>query len=243
LTPAEIAAAAQRITWYQTIDLGHGIITKGQEDTPKRLRRLHLPASLEGLTVLDVGAWDGFFSFEAERRGARRVLATDWFCWSGPGWGVKAGFELARRGLNSKVEDLEIDIPDISPATVGIFDVVLFLGVLYHLKHPLDALERVAAVTRRLLVLETAVDLLFVKRPALAYYPGAELAHDPTNWCAPNLAWLDSMLRVVGFSRVEFVHRVSLPRRMAFSAVRALQRRAPLWPALSQSRAVVHAWK
>jgi hypothetical protein len=50
-------------------------------------------------------AWDGFFSFEAERRGAQRVLATDSFCWDVGGWGTKAGFELARRALGSKVED------------------------------------------------------------------------------------------------------------------------------------------
>ena len=46
---------------------------------------------VQGRTVLDVGAWDGFYAFEAERRGASRVLATDHFCWSGPGWGTKDG--------------------------------------------------------------------------------------------------------------------------------------------------------
>lgn len=66
--------------------------------------------------------------FEAEKRGAARVLATDYFCWGGPGWGTRAGFDLAHRLLNSKVEAKEIDIPDISPETVGVFDIVLFLA-------------------------------------------------------------------------------------------------------------------
>ena len=99
---------------------------------------LDLPASLEGLTVLDIGAWDGFFSFECERRGASRVVAADYYSWHGPGWGTKAGFQLAREALGSRVEDVDIDVMDLSPERVGTFDVVLFLGVLYHLRHPLS---------------------------------------------------------------------------------------------------------
>jgi len=64
----------------------------------------------------------------------------DYFCWSGPGWGTKAGFDLGREALGSKVEDREIDTLDVSPENTGIFAVVLFLGVLYHMRHPLLAL-------------------------------------------------------------------------------------------------------
>jgi tRNA (mo5U34)-methyltransferase len=241
VSPAEIAAEAERIRWYQTIDLGGGVVTKGVDDTPKRLSRLRLPESLAGSTVLDVGAWDGFFSFEAERRGASRVLATDHFSWSGQGWGSKSGFEFARRVLNSKVEDLELDVPEISPSTVGTWDVVLFLGVLYHLRDPLGAIEKMAAVTSRLLVLETAVDLLFLRRPAMAYYPGAELGGDPTNWCGPNIAWLEAVLREAGFKRIECVYRHSLARRLAFSLSRAGN--AGFLTALARGRAVIHGWK
>jgi tRNA (mo5U34)-methyltransferase len=138
--------------------------------------------------VFDIGAWDGFYSFEAERRGAKRVLATDSFTWSGQGWGSKRGFELARKLLNSKVEDLNIDVMDLSPEKVGMFDVVLFLGVLYHLKHPMLALERVFSVTKELLILDTHVDLLGSKRPAIAFYPGSEVNRDNTNWSGPNPA-------------------------------------------------------
>jgi hypothetical protein len=67
------------IKWWHAIDLGNGIVTPGPDPTPARVSELQIPRDLTGLSVLDVGAWDGFFSFEAERRGASRVLATDSF--------------------------------------------------------------------------------------------------------------------------------------------------------------------
>src|SRR5215510_9711530 len=164
---ADLRARVDAIRWYHSIDLGEGLVTPGVDDTPVRLARLDLPTSFTGLSVLDVGAWDGFFSFEAERRGAARVLATDMFAWRGPTWSTKAGFELARAALGSRVEDLEIDVMDISPERVGVFDIVFFLVVLYHLPHPLLALKRLASVTRRLLVVETVVDMIGIRRPAV----------------------------------------------------------------------------
>jgi tRNA (mo5U34)-methyltransferase len=205
MTAEELAGEVARIRWYHRMDLGHGVVTPGRNDPAYTLRRLHLPASFAGKTVLDVGAWDGFYSFEAERRGAARVLATDHFCWGHGGPGTRAGFDLARRALGSRVEAMEIDVLELAPERVGTFDVVLFLGVLYHMRHPLLALERVASVTRELLVVETAVDLLSVRRPAAAFYPGRELAGDPTNWWGPNPAAVIAMLRDVGFPRVEIV--------------------------------------
>jgi len=176
------------------------------------------------MTVLDIGAWNGFFSFEAERRGAKRVLATDSFIWSGamPGLG-KEGFSLARRALGSNVEDLYIDVMDLSPEKIGTFDVVLFLGVLYHMRHPLLALERAASVTAEggMLILETHVDMLHEKRPAMAFYPGGELGNDPTNWFGPNPAAVEGMLKAVGFEKVQMVNP----------------------EVLAGSRTVFHAWK
>ncbi|RPH59713.1 MAG: DUF1698 domain-containing protein [Acidobacteria bacterium] len=205
------------ITWWHTIDLGHGIVTPGQDPTPARLPEIQLPDDLSGLSVLDIGAWDGFFSFEAERRGARRVLATDSFCWGQGGWGTKAGFELARRARRSNVEDFDIDPLDLSPEKIGTFDLVLCLGVLYHMRHPLLALERVASVTRGRLILQTQVDLAGISRPAIAFYQGSELHNDPTNWCGPNPAAVMAMLRTVGFRDVRlvsqwFAEEVSLAR-------------------------------
>ena len=66
-----------QIRWFHTIDLGPLGVTPGADNSPQRLARMRFPADLRDKSVLDVGAWDGFYSFEAERRGAARVLATD----------------------------------------------------------------------------------------------------------------------------------------------------------------------
>jgi tRNA (mo5U34)-methyltransferase len=192
-----------RITWFHQIDLRNGIITPGIDPSAEKLKNFGIPDDLSGLSVLDIGAWDGFFSFEAERRGARYVLATDSFCWGGGGWGTKEGFNLAHKVLRSKVRSKTVDVMDLSPQTVGVFDLVLCLGVLYHMRHPLLALERVFGVTGKELILETHLDMLDCNRPAMAFYPGDECALDPTNWCGPNPAMVVAMLKNVGFREVK----------------------------------------
>ncbi len=234
----------ERIKWYHRIDLGNGIVTPGRDNSSKKLSRLRLPEDLTGKTVLDVGAWDGFFSFEAERRRAKRVLATDYHCWGGPGRGTKAGFELARRVLNSKVEDMTIDVLDLCPERVGTFDIVLFLGVLYHMRHPLLALERVASVTKELLIVETIVDCLNYRRPVAAFYPGAELARGPSNWWGPNPSAAIAMLKTVGFKRVDVAasHRAfffRLPRAVYYSFKKGWS----FVSTLRTDRMVFHAWR
>lgn len=232
------------LRWYHTIDLGGGIVTAGVDNTPYRLARLDLPPSLQGCTVLDIGAWDGFFSFECERRGAARVVASDYFSWHAAGWGTKAGFQLAREALRSKVEDVDIDVMDLSPARVGTFDVVLLLGVLYHLKHPLLALERVASVTRRLLILETVVDLVGHRRPAMVFYPGRELNNDPTNWWGPNAPAVHAMLATAGFDHVRTVTpEPPVWYRGARALSHRLRGRNRLREAYRQDRAIFHAEK
>ena len=225
----EIREAIRGIAWYHQIDLGAGVVTPGTDNTLARMAMIGLPADLRGKSVLDIGAWDGAFSFEAERRGAARVVAVDSFCWSGSGWGTKAGFECARRLLGSSVEDREIEVLALSPETIGVFDLVLFLGVLYHMKHPLLALERVASVCRGQLILWTQIDMADVERPAAAFYPDAELNNDPTNWWGLNPPAVTGMLKTAGFSRAETVYRWLAP------PVR------PGGPA-SQGNAIFHAW-
>jgi tRNA (mo5U34)-methyltransferase len=241
----ELQRRADAIRWFHTIDLGHGVITRGIDATQQqRLSGLQLPQALSGQSVLDIGAWDGFFSFECERRGATRVLATDFYSWRGSGWGTKAGFELARNALSSNVEDMDIDVMDLSPERVGTFDIVLFLGVLYHLRHPLLALERVASVTRGTLILETVVDLVGFQRPALAFYPERELNNDPTNWWGPNPAAVSAMLQAVGFHSVTNV--TALPGsvyRAARAVAHQLKGKNRLGLAYRQDRAVFHAHK
>jgi tRNA (mo5U34)-methyltransferase len=230
--------------WYHTIDLGGGLVTRGTDDSPYRLAQVDLPQSLAGKSVLDIGAWDGFFSFEAERRGAARVVAADYYSWHGTGWGTKEGFRIARQALNSRVEDVDIDVMDLSPERVGTFDVVLFLGVLYHLKHPLLALARVASVCRDLLILETVVDLEGIDRAAIAFYPERELNNDPTNWCGPNHAAVHAMLRTVGFSRsTAITPRRSSLYRAARATSHALRGKNSWSLAYRQDRGVFHAMK
>ena len=243
----ELEEAAAAIRWFHSIDLGQGVVTTGTDASAERLQRLHIPADLTNRTVLDIGAWDGFYSFEAERRHAARVVATDYYAWHGVGWGTgrgKAGFELARRALRSSVEDVDVDVMDLSPDRVGVFDVVLFLGVLYHLRDPLVALERVASVARDLLILETVVDMVGLSRPAAAFYPGRELNNDPTNWWGPNHAAVVGMLHGAGFGRVEVMSPVrSSVYRAARAVFHAAKGKNTLMNAFRQDRAVFHAYK
>jgi tRNA (mo5U34)-methyltransferase len=244
LTPDELRAEVSKIRWWHSIDLGEGIVTPGRTNLPDKLAYIGLPNDLRGMTVLDVGAWDGLFAFEAERRGARRVVAVDSFCWNGPGWGTKAGFELARRALGSKVEDRELEVVDLSPATVGVFDLVLFLGVLYHLPEPFRALASLFSVTGSRLILETHVDLLDYRHPAMRFYPAGELSGDPTSFWGPNPAAVEAMLRAVGFRRVDRIaRRKSAPPRLVgrqrLDPRRWLQRLRRKEPTMM----VFHAWR
>jgi tRNA (mo5U34)-methyltransferase len=239
--PVPLAEEIARIKWFHSMDLGRGLVTKGVIDVAAALRQYQLPADLTGKTFLDIGAWDGAFSFEAERRGAKRVLATDWFIWKGMGWGSKQGFETARRALQSKVEDLTMDVYDMSPEKIGKWEVVLFAGVLYHLKNPLLALEHVASVTSDLLVLETAIDFRFCRRPTVAFYPDRELNDDPTNWCAPNLSALKAMLQACGFREIRVVHKTSVFSQLRSTFTWALRKGISPLTTIQQARVVVHA--
>lgn len=243
----DLAVRAAEIGWFHSIELRPGFTTRGLDDTSARVELLRIPADLSGKSVLDVGAWDGFFSFEAERRGADRVVALDSHAWTLDGGRGKAGFELARDALGSRVEDIQMEVLDISPERVGRFDIVLFLGVLYHMRHPLLALERVASVTDELLIVETHVDLLHTRRPAAAFYPGHDLHFDPTNWWGPNPEAVVAMVRDVGFADARVVSRDTTPYRAARMARRAARsasyrlrnRRRPVGR-ITQGRAVIH---
>lgn len=244
LTPEELRTRVDQLRWFHTMDLGHGIVTPGCDETAKKLKRIRLPARLDGMSVLDVGAWDGFFSFECERRGAERVVAVDPECWGEPawgpdGWGTKRPFELARRALGSRVEDRDVALLDISREVLGTFDVVLFLGVFYHLPHPWLYLSRVASVCERLLIIETHADMLDFPRAAMAFYPGSELDGDPSNWWGPNGAALSGMLGHEGFGCVQIFGEAR-----ALRAARSAYRRLSGAPyAIQQGRIVAHAWR
>ena len=109
------------------------------------------------------------------------------------------------QALGSRVESRDIPVEDLTVESVGsTFDVVLFLGVLYHMRDPFLAVEKVSSVCAGHLILETHVDLLQLRRPAVALYDERDLDRDPTNWCGPNVAGVELMLRRAGgFQRVE----------------------------------------
>lgn len=245
---------AQVPVWFHSIDLGDGIVTPGIKGgggdyMQRELAGMRLP-DLEGKTVLDVGAWDGFYSFEAERRGASGVVALDHHVWaldlealqsppassarrgSAPGDGVpdrfrdrpevwcpktlpgKRGFDVAHEVLASRVETRVAEFIDTDPEALGSFDVVLFLGYLYHMPDPLGALRRLAEVTLELAVIETAaVKVGGAEDSALWELYGAdELDGDPSNWWAPNAPGLESACLAAGFSEVEIVDRLGASR-------------------------------
>jgi tRNA (mo5U34)-methyltransferase len=240
--PIELQTRAKAIRWFHTFDIVPGVRTEGIYDPSRTLPRLALDQRLDGKRVLDVGAWDGYYSFEMERRGAE-VLATDHYSWSGGGWGTKDGFDLVHEARGSRVQSLRIDPTELTAEKVGgPFDIVLFLGVLYHLPNPLQVLERVRSVTGDLLVLETEVGMLLTRRPAAEFFPGTELNDDPTNWWAPNVAAMIGMLRAVGFASVEVAWRRSLPLRFAKWAKHLrTPPRQQLGRALTTDRFVFHA--
>ncbi len=202
------------ITWCHPLTLG-GIETRPQWHVrrrfERRLRFLQIPEDLTGKTVLDIGAWDGFFSFECERRGAKRVLAIDTYSWDNYG---KDGFLLAHETLKSKVEHQRCAAEDIDPSTLGTFDLVLFLGVFYHLRSPIAVLDRIRRVTTGTLICEThaLVPALHEKYPLVSFFPGdgfeAGLKYEFS--AEPTLEALKQMLRASGFAQVDVKHTPSL---------------------------------
>jgi tRNA (mo5U34)-methyltransferase len=223
------AAIRQRIKgldFAQPIDLGCGVITRSevllQRRFKRRLKLIQIPQDLTGKSVLDIGTWDGFFAFECEKRRASRVMAIDTYVWDLHGM---ATFRAAREILNSKVEDRRQDIHELSPDNVGCFDVVLMLGVFYHLRNPLLALERVKSITRELLILETHVLLPFIheKYPLIPFFPGDENAvNSKYEMCAmPTIESLKQMLRAVGFEDIQVKYTPSFRHWKKFIALLA----------------------
>jgi SAM-dependent methyltransferase len=194
--------------WWHSIDLGGGVITNGIK-APALMqleyKNIFSKIDLVGRTVLDVGAWNGGFAVEAWRRGAASVTGLDHHTWNDPHFRGKETFNLISdiTASNLKPIDRNLDDPRLDLSDLGQFDVVLFLGVFYHLKNPLSALREVSRTVRDVLVLETHVERFSTDRPAMVFYPGAELAGDSENWWGPNTACIVALLKLMGFARIE----------------------------------------
>jgi tRNA (mo5U34)-methyltransferase len=174
-----------------------------------------LPKDLRGKTVLDIGCNAGFYSIEMKKRGADRVLGID----------TDEGY-LAQARFAAEVCGVEIELKQMSVYEVGRleekFDVVLFMGVLYHLRHPLLALDLIFEhVSRDILVFQSMLRGSHGVLPMADDYPFTEeeifdhpgfpklhfveklYAGDPTNWWVPNRACVEAMLRSAGFELVD----------------------------------------
>lgn len=221
--------------WYHRIALPGGIVTPGCAPISQEL--YGIPSDLQGKRVLDVGAWDGYWSFEALRRGACEVVAIDDFSDS-IGGGIIADrrpkwetFDLCREALgwpDTCCKRFEMSVYDVSPKRLGMFDVVFFFGTLYHLRHPLLALDQLATVCTGELFVESAICDDFspyqATEPAqgcghsgkmvMEFYPDAQYADNPTNWWTPTLDCLAGMVRSAGFTDIE-VNKVVQPQHVS----------------------------
>lgn len=180
--------------WYHTIDLGNGLASKGVFDHRPVADRYGFPVSLAGMTALDVGTGDGFFAFEMERRGADTVVAIDLATvgdcdWlprmrpklghAGPDASWPRRFRMAHAMRGSKVDYRFASVYELSPYTVGTFDIVFCGSLLLHLQNPLKALTNIRSVTRNMAIIETTIDPELEKRfpdtPILSFgSPGKE---------------------------------------------------------------------
>jgi len=206
--------------WFHNLELG-GVSTApghflGNYPGDNWRRFAHVvPADLNGMTVLDIGCNAGFYSLEMKRRGAARVVGMD----SDPRY-------LAQARLASEVTGLRIELRQLSVYEIGQlgerFDLVLFMGVLYHLRHPLLALDLLFEhVAGNLMLFQSMLrgssevaplepDYPFSRRDVFdvpgypkLHFVEHEYASDWTNWWIPNRACVEAMLRSAGFEILE----------------------------------------
>ena len=192
----EIARRIWDYNWYHVIDLGNGLRTPGMEvNVPSQQKVLEAIRSIDlrGARVLDIGCRDGLYCFEMERLGAAEVIGIDNDI--SPG-----AVELLIPALESKVQMRQTNLLDLTPETFGLFDVILFAGVLYHLRYPFWAMR----IVRDLLqgggrvIVETAI-FVDANRHAYLYCPiGEENPYDPTSVTFFNLKGLRDSLASLG---------------------------------------------
>ena len=218
--PADVAA----VEWYHTIDLGGGVLTPGVFDHRPILESYRLPQRVDGLRVLDVATWDGFWAFEFERRGAREVVALD-IASRGDvdltpavrrrtieahgadflGKATGQGFEIARQRLGSSVTRRLLNVYDVSPETVGTFDIVHLGDLLLHLKYPQRALENLRSVTSGYAIISEAYvpELDAMGKDRLLRYLSGE---KDVTWWEFSLDVLQQLVLDAGFERIELVN-------------------------------------
>lgn len=241
MTREEIQERIEKLgPWFHCIELGDGLVTKTASAVGEPVEhprptwekvRACLPEDVSGKSVLDVGCNAGFYAVELKRRGASRVVGVD----SQRSLVRQAAFVRDVLGLDIEYE--RASVYDLDPRELGQFDVVLALGLIYHCKHLVLALERLYCVTRELLILETAVYPPKKAPASFAYdvgglrpvlHPLAYVENPPEakeavfNWFLPGVESLRALLRNVGFDSVEV-----FPATHTDRAILACRKREP----------------
>jgi tRNA (mo5U34)-methyltransferase len=210
--------------WFHNLRLGSSAVVETAPDHPLgdfpanfwQFFKHAIPDDLRDRTVLDIGCNGGFYSFELKRRGAAHVLGVD----HDPVYLNQARFARDQLGLD--VDFVQGDVYDIDRIVGGEqFDFIVFMGVLYHLRHPLFALEKVAGLVRRRLLFQSMErgswdsaefapdypiaerDVFFDERFPRMYFIENAYAGDRTNWWIPNPTCTQAMLRSVGLHVVD----------------------------------------
>ena len=220
-TKKEIQAKINDRFWYHRIDLPYGLRTSGTRPAGIWHRDFYrIPERLDGMRVLDVGAWDGYWTFEALRRGAKQVLAIDDFSdllgtiddgdratWE--------NFDTIKKIFaysDDQCQRHELCLYDLKESHFGRFDVVFCFGVLYHLRHPLLGLDVLSAVCDQAIYVESIVCDNFSPYNSVGYpgtqmvmefYPNKEYSNNASNWWAPTLPCLANMVKSAGFANIE----------------------------------------
>lgn len=185
-----------------------GTVNHGPDGGDWPTTRFGLPNDLKGKSVIDIGCYDGFFSFEAERRGGV-VTSTDVI--------KRESFDWVKNELQSKVEFRLLNIQE--DYLIGRFDLVLCYGVLYHLKSPLLALEKLSFLTKNkgICLIETAICNTSMDAN-LEYRPNFE--NDPTNYFYPTSGWIYSAAKEVGFRSSECIFVLQNGSRATYKLTR-----------------------
>jgi tRNA (mo5U34)-methyltransferase len=202
--------------WFHNLHLPNGVQTAPENsygDFPTfkwEDIKHYIPADLSHMTALDIGCNAGFYSFELAKRGAR-VLGID----LDPHYLKQANWAANEMGLRDRVQFRQMQVYDLAKLEEQ-FDVIFFMGVFYHLRYPLLALDIVAQKLRKFMVFQTLslpgdeiysapADMPLDEReemlekgwPRMAFIE-KNLAGDPTNWWAPNRSCIEAMLRTCG---------------------------------------------
>jgi tRNA (mo5U34)-methyltransferase len=218
--PPSTRALADRVagvTWYHSMSLPGGILTRGTFDTLSELARLPFPGTLTGKRCLDVATADGFWAFEMERRGAAEVIAInlpterlDWPGHRGPparpadvdGPSELRGFDIAHQALQSSVKWRELSVYDLNADLIEEFDFVFMGSLLCHLRDPVAALAAIGSVLRGELL---SVDA--ISAPPTVLHPGQSLARFEAPgwplWWVPNLRAYRELFGAAGLDIVE----------------------------------------